>query len=133
MSPLSKHSKRSFQVDFTLAFILYVFVQIYHLFGHGQESLMMKLSFIYPLFIGIGSLILYSLNLSYPTSYCGQYRLGYNLLCSGAGTLSVAHILTGIFTIAGTSSSYLVFFYLFGVSLFLIGFISMGISLFKSQ
>lgn len=83
---------------------------IYNHFGHGVYSAYMTYMFLFPLILGGG---IYGLILILPMTK-EISRLTFNLYNSGIATLTVGSLLKGIFEIAGTSSPYVVVYWLVG-------------------
>jgi hypothetical protein len=94
---------------------------IYSLFGHGESSGFMTWMFLYPL---IGGILLFIISGLLPklTNKEG-YRIFYNLYNAGIATLTVGSFMKGIFDIAGTSSRYVLAFYITGILFLLSGFV----------
>jgi hypothetical protein len=84
---------------------------IYALFGHGVRSAAMTWMFLYPL-LG-GALFYFFIGIIIPgISHAAGYRLFYNVYNSGIAILTVGSFLKGILDIAGTSSPYILLFYM---------------------
>ena len=94
--------------------IVYSISKIYSVFSHNVNSAFMSLMFLYPL---IGGVLIFSvIKLFFKNIYHYKYyRLSYNIYNSGVGTLVVGSLLIGIFEIAGTSSNFTKFYYIFGL------------------
>ena len=90
-----------------------IFAIIYNHFGHGVYSVYMTYMFLFPLILGSG---VYGLVLILPQMK-GVSRLPFNLYNSGIATLTVGSLLKGIFEIAGTSSPYVVVYWLVGTTM----------------
>lgn len=88
-----------------------LFAMIYNHFGHGVYSAYMTYMFLFPLILGGG---IYGLILILPMTK-EISRFSFNLYNSGIATLTVGSLLKGIFEIAGTSSSYVVVYWLVGI------------------
>ena len=90
-----------------------LFNQIYNLFGHGVTSGSLARTALFPLLGGV--LPFFLLWLFVPQADCVRgYRLLYNGYNSGIAALVLKNMLVGIFEIAGTSSSYMLIFAIFG-------------------
>ncbi len=87
-----------------------IFAMIYNHFGHGVYSFYMTYMFLLPLVLGGG---VYGLMLILP-QIKEVSRLPFNLYNSGVATLTIGSLLKGIFEIAGTSSPYVVVYWLVG-------------------
>lgn len=87
--------------------------RIYALFGHGVYSAYMSLMFLYPLAGGVLPFFMAWL-FARQTGGMPYYRLSYNCYNSGLATLTVGSMLNGVFEIAGTSSPYMIVFYVGG-------------------
>ncbi len=107
-----------------------VFDRVYALFGHGVSSASMSLMFLYPLIGGVLLFILLRIFVPYAVDI-KYYRLFVNCYNSGIATLTLASALDGVFEIAGTSSSYLIFFSVSGWLLIILGLITLITNLFK--
>lgn len=95
--------------------------KVYALFGHGVTSDAMTWMFLYPMIGGAVFYLLLGLLLPKINCFAG-YRVLYNLYNSGIALLAVGSLLKGIMEIAGTNSSYLKYYYMFGY-----GFIAIGL------
>ncbi|MFV0528290.1 MAG: hypothetical protein ACK5MN_06190 [Lachnospiraceae bacterium] len=102
-----------------LAAFLYVFHMVYNYFGHGVESLAMNTVWIFPLGLLLLLWLLYLLMRKAMATNAGKNAC--RLFLSATITLIIARILTGVFEIAGTGSSYLLLYYLLAAGLGLIG------------
>lgn len=129
---LLRHFRLTYQTYFILACLTYIFSYVYHLFGHGQSSLVMQTAFISPLLVAIYYFFIYR---SKPLlkSVKDSYRLAFNMLGSGVATLVVAQLIQGVLEIAGTSSIYLAIFYMVGLLLTLIGAVLCVLSLITAR
>lgn len=100
--------------------------KIYGIFGHGVDSPSMTWMFLYPL-LG-GSLFYFIIERFIPHIIkFSSYRVFYNIYNSGIATLTFGSLLKGIFDIASTSSSYLMFFNMAGGGFIAVGLIMMFI------
>lgn len=98
--------------------------KVYGIFGHGVESASMTWMFLYPL-LG-GALFYFIIQRLFPsiTKFSGS-RVFFNIHNSGIATLTIASLLKGIFEIAGTNSTYLVYYYITGGVFIVAGLIIM--------
>lgn len=97
-----------------------IFDRIYALFGHGVFSASMSLMFLYPLLGGLVPFFLIWLFMV-RIDRIRHFRFFYNSYNSGLSALTVASLLKGIFEIAGTSSPYLIAFFIGGWAMIAIG------------
>lgn len=87
---------------------------VYSLFGHGVSSLFMSYAFVFSLVLGvIGFIVLGWLNL--------DNRVAFNLYNAGIATLTVGSILRGVIDIAGTDTTYPVYYFFVGAVCVAIG------------
>jgi len=89
---------------------------VYARFGHGIRSYYMDLMFLYPLIGGAAAVIIALVRR-------GFSRLGFNLFNSGIAALTAGSLLQGVVEIAGTSSEYIILFYVFGGLFALVGLV----------
>ena len=88
--------------------------KIYATFGHGVTSNAMTWMFLYPLIGGILFFLLRGNAINRISKHKG-YRSFCNIFNSGIAILTVGSFLKGVMDIAGTSSKYVIFYYLSGV------------------
>ncbi len=88
-----------------------VFPEIYDLFGHGVRSAAMDLMFLFPL---LGGAVPFTVRWLWLKPNRPVNRLAFNAYNSGIATLTTGRLLTGVFTIAGTTSNLLDLFWLLG-------------------
>ena len=101
-------------VIFTMITIFtFIFNKIYGIFGHGVTSPYMTYMFLYPL---LGGVLFYGIIMLLIPSIVNKkrYRFFYNIYNSGLAILTVGSLLRGVMEIAGTFSSYLMFYTLVG-------------------
>lgn len=114
---MNKHFRRRLR-DYKIS-IIYLAVavfciitdHVYAIFGHGVRSASMTYMFLYPLAAAVLSMVVSIRPLNGGN---GWRRLGTNAVASGTAALTVGAFLRGILEIAGSSSAYVVFFYLVG-------------------
>ncbi|MDR1801026.1 MAG: hypothetical protein LBQ95_04225 [Lachnospiraceae bacterium] len=94
-----------------------IITNVYALFGHGIRSGFMDYMFLYPL---AGIIIFVVLLLVFGN----VSRFASNLFHAGVATLTVGSLLSGIFVIAGSASSYTKYFYIIGSALCTLGIIA---------
>ena len=93
--------------------------KIYRLFGHGVTSPAMTWMFLFPL---AGGLLIYFVSRAeVDIEDAGRFRRSSNLYHSGIATLTVGSFLKGVLEIAGTDSVYLLYFYIVGFGMVLLG------------
>lgn len=95
--------------------------KIYVLFGHGVTSPAMTWMFLFPL---AGGLLIYLVNRAkVDIEDAERLRSFSNLYHSGIATLTVGSFLKGVLEIAGTDSVYLLYFYIVGFGMVLLGIV----------
>lgn len=109
----SRHLRRTIITYLIVTVLCVVIDRIYAQFGHGVYSAYMSLMFLYPLAGGVLPFFLAWL-FARQTGGMPYYRLSYNCYNSGLATLTVGSMLNGVFEIAGTSSPYMIVFYVGG-------------------
>ena len=93
--------------------------KIYRLFGHGVTSPAMTWMFLFPL---AGGLLIYLVSRAkVDIEDVERFRSFSNLYHSGIATLTVGSFLKGVLEIAGTDSVYLLYFYIVGFGMVLLG------------
>ena len=87
--------------------------KIYATFGHGVSSDTMTWMFVYPL---VGGLLFFLLrgSMIFRSRRSSGYRGFLNIYNTGIAMLTVGSFLKGIMDIAGTSSKYVMIYYLIG-------------------
>jgi hypothetical protein len=101
--------------------LCFLLAKVYDIFGHGVTSNSMDLMFLYPLLGGALPALL--VHLIPGTDWNRGYRVFQNCHNGGIALLTVASLQTGVFEIAGTSSTYTMFFSLAGCLMILAGLI----------
>lgn len=92
---------------------LYVFQLLYNYFGHGVTSVYLSFAWTIPFFSGLLFLLLHHFRVRPLT------RFGFLSFNTGLASLIFYAVLTGILTIAGSDSPYLVvYLYLASISFF---------------
>lgn len=109
-------------ITYLIATVAMVILEkIYRLFGHGVTSPAMTWMFLFPL---AGGLLIYLVNrarlILKMQSDCAAFS---NLYHSGIATLTVGSFLKGVLEIAGTDSVYLLYFYIVGFGMVLLGIV----------
>lgn len=108
-----KQIKKVIGVYLILTVVAIVVDKAYGIFGHGVESASMTWMFLYPLLGGALFYFIIKMLIPHVTKFAG-YRVFLNIYNSGIITLTIASLFKGIFEIAGTNSSYLVYYYITG-------------------
>lgn len=98
--------------------------KVYGIFGHGVDSAAMTWMFLYPLLGGALFYFIIERLIPHITKFTGC-RVFLNIHNSGIATLTLASLLKGIFEIAGTNSTYLVYYYMTGGAFIAAGLIIM--------
>lgn len=126
MKSQRKQIRKTMWIYLILSVTAVVVNSVYGIFGHGVNSPSMTWMFLYPL-LG-GALFYFIIGRFIPNiiKFSG-YRVFCNIYNSGIATLTFGSLLKGILEIAGTNSSYLVFFYIVGVAFIAAGLIIMFI------
>lgn len=96
-----------------LAIFSVIFNLVYGLFSHGVSSESMSSIWIYLILASIFFLILNIIHSASKKS--GGFRFFYNIFNSGMALFCIGLLLSGIFEIAGTDSSYLKYYNWFGI------------------
>ena len=96
-----------------LSLLMIVINYVYGIFGHEVSSPAMTWMFLYPLVGGVLFFLLIDVLTPGSTEIAG-YRVFFNIYNSGIATLTLGHFLKGILDIAGTSSPYIILFYMIG-------------------
>ncbi|EQB87261.1 hypothetical protein J2Z44_002870 [Clostridium punense] len=122
------NSKKQFAkiiwVYVVLSLVAIIADKIYDIFGHGVDSPAMTWMFLYPL-LG-GALFYLIINMLFPHINGNHgFRGFFNMHNSGVATLNFASFLKGVFEIAGTSSSYLKYYYVVGCLFIVVGVINL--------
>ncbi len=115
---------KTIRVYLILSVVAVVVDKVYGIFSHGVDSAAMTWMFLYPM---LGGALFYFIILrliSNITKFDG-YRVFLNAYNSGIATLTIASLLKGIFEIAGTNSSYLVYYYVTGGIFIAVGLVIM--------
>jgi len=96
-----------------VSIICIVVDKIYATFGHGVSSDTMTWMFVYPL---VGGILFFFLrgSIIFRSKRSSEYRAFCNIYNTGIAMLTVGSFLRGIMDIAGTSSKYVVIYYLIG-------------------
>lgn len=98
--------------------------KVYGIYSHGVDSAAMTWMFLYPL-IG-GALYCFIIGKLFPRiTHSTSCRVFLNLHNSGIAALTIASLLKGVFEIAGTSSSHLVYYNAAGWGFLAAGLITM--------
>jgi len=115
-----KQIRKTILAYFTLSATAIAVNCIYGVFGHDVHSASMTWMFLYPL---LGGTLFYTLvYLLIPDVVnLKTYRLFYNSYNSGIAALTIGNFLKGILEIAGTSSQYVLYFYIAGSLFILLG------------
>ena len=108
-----KQLKKVIWVYLIFSVLAIVVDKAYGIFGHGVESASMTWMFLYPLLGGGLFYFLIKMFVPHVTKFAG-WRVFLNIYNSGIVTLTIASLLKGIFEIAGTNSTYLVYYYIMG-------------------
>lgn len=106
-----------------LAIFCALFGGIYERFSHGVYSFFMIYAFAFPL-VG-GALPFFTIFLTKSNIY--PYTAARNFYHSGIATLTVGSILLGVLDIYGTTNSLMLFYWIAGVSLTVLGVIIYGL------
>ena len=104
-----------------------VFAVVYNQFGHGVTSPYMNFMFLYPLVLGVGGYLIL-MRVHRTECFFTPWSKWYHW---GIVTLVFGNALKGIFDIAGTSSPYVVLYWIVGGMLIFIG--TIGILLSRTQ
>jgi hypothetical protein len=128
MKSQRKQIRKIIWIYLILSVIAAAFDKVYGVFGHGVDSSSMTWMFLYPLLGGALFYFIIERFIPHIIKY-SWYRLFCNIYNSGIATLTFGSLLKGIFDIAGTSSSYLVFFYIVGGGFIAAGLIMMFIKI----
>ena len=128
----SRHLRRTVITYLIVSVLCVVIDKIYALFGHGVYSASMSLMFLYPLLGGVLPFFTVWLLLR-QTEGMPYYRLIYNCYNSGLATLTIGSLLNGVFEIAGTSSPYMIVFYVCGWTMLAAGALGFLASLFTPR
>ncbi|MFZ2682963.1 MAG: hypothetical protein WAX62_03085 [Trichococcus flocculiformis] len=126
MSILDMNNKSSVPqktgITYLIATVAMVILEkIYRLFGHGVTSPAMTWMFLFPL---AGGLLIYLVNRAkFDIEDAERLRSFSNLYHSGIATLTVGSFLKGVLEIAGTDSVYLLYFYIVGFGMVLLGIV----------
>lgn len=108
-----------------------IFDRIYSLFSHGVSSAYMTFMFLYPL---VGGALVYCLIYFFQKNLKFEnLRLSFNFYNSGIAILTIGSLLEGILQIAGTSSDYTIYYFIFGFLISLISFSVITIKLTKNK
>lgn len=100
------------------------FDRIYAMFSHSVSSAYMSFLFLYPLIGGAGIyLLLYRLIPQLPQA--PAYRVFANLYNSGIAAICAGSLLRGIMDIAGTASTLIPAFFVFGYGMSAVSFIAL--------
>jgi len=132
MESLRKQIRKTIWVYFILTITAIVVDKVYGIFGHGVESTSMTWMFLYPLLGGVLFFFIIERFSPHIINFSG-YRAFCNTYNSGVATLTFGSLLKGILEIAGTNSSYLVFFYVVGGGFIVVGLIIMFIKVINQK
>ncbi|WP_291644012.1 hypothetical protein [Clostridium sp.] len=132
MKSQRKQIRKTIWVYLILSVIAAAFDKVYGVFGHGINSPSMTWMFLYPLLGGALFYFIIERFIPYILKLSG-YRVFCNIYNSGIATLTFGSLLKGIFDIAGTSSDYLVFFYIVGGGFIAAGLIMMFIKVIRQK
>ena len=108
-----------------------IFSAVYEHYGHGVMSNAMIYAFLYPLILGVlPTVIMAYVRKLRKVVYAGEIRAGANLLYSGAATLTVGSLVSGVVKIFGTTYHLLKYYYYAGIVLAFVGglFLMVGLS-----
>ena len=119
-----KQLRRTVWAHLIISAAAVAFDKIYGIYSHGVDSAAMTWMFLYPL-IG-GALYCFLIGMFFPRiTHSAGCRLFLNLHNSGIAALTVASLLKGVFEIAGTGSTHLVYYNAAGWGFVAAGFITM--------
>lgn len=109
-SAIKKHNTKTSLIYLAAAAFCGIFAIIYYQFSHGVSSDYLVFMFMIPLLFG--SLIYISLNILFKGKRYS--RIAYNIYNTGTAALTIGMMLQGIMEIAGTSSNYVIVFFILG-------------------
>ncbi|KZL89282.1 hypothetical protein CLMAG_55050 [Clostridium magnum DSM 2767] len=108
-----KQLRKTIWAYLILSVVAIVVDKVYGIFAHGVDSAAMTWMFLYPLLGGALFCFIIQRLIPHITKFTGC-RVFLNVHNSGIATLTFASLLKGIFEIAGTNSTYLVYYYMTG-------------------
>jgi len=132
MKSQRKQIRKTIWIYLILSVTAVVVNKVYGIFGHGVDSPSMTWMFLYPLLGGALFYFIIERFIPHIIKFSG-YRVFYNMYNSGIATLTFGSLLKGILDIAGTNSTYLVFFYIVGGGFIAAGLIIMFIKVINQK
>jgi hypothetical protein len=115
----SRLKRTTFQYAGAVIFAV-VFNQIYSLFAHGVSSVYMTWLFLPLLIFGLLPAVMLE-RYGYSATKTKAYAFFHRFYHTGVATVTVGTLLQGIVEIAGTGSKYIMFYWLVGFTVIVIG------------
>lgn len=120
--------KKAFVITAAASVFCMIFTYVYYKFSHEVYSDYLSYMFLIPLVFGTLFYGVMTLCKSIPK----LNRIAFNIYNSGIATLTVACMLKGILNIAMATSPYVIYFFIVGIAMLLVGLLIFAIQCIKA-